>query len=310
MSPRDGHRSLVAVGSVVTIGTFDGVHRGHQDVLSRVVARARSSSLPALLVTFEPHPADVLKPERAPLLLSPGDEKLELLAESGLDYAAVLPFTRALAELSAKEFVEHVLVPRYGLRELVIGYDHGFGRDRAGSVEVLRRLGEALRFPVEVVPPLRLPDGETVSSTGVRAAVAAGALERAALALGRRYSVSGIVGRGEQRGRLLGFPTINVALASARKLLPPAGVYAVRAQSPLGSFGGMMNLGPRPTFGDHMLSVEAHLFGASGDFYGVRVRIDVVARLRDTRRFETAEALAFQLTEDAGLAQRALESIR
>ena len=310
MSPRLTDPSLVAPGSVVTVGTFDGVHRGHQDVLSRVVERARASGFPAVLVTFEPHPAEVLKPERAPLLLSPGDEKLELLAESGLDYAAVLPFTRALASLSAEEFVERVLVPRYRMRELVIGYDHGFGRDRAGSVDVLQRLGQARGFPVEVVPPLRLDDGETVSSTKVRAAVAAGELERVAVALGRRYSVSGTVARGERRGRLLGFPTINVALASPRKLLPPAGVYAVRAQTPHGEFGGMMNLGPRPTFGDEALSLEAHLFGASGDFYDARVRVDVVARLRDTRRFESAEALAFQLSEDAGQAQRALEALR
>ena len=302
--------ALPAGGTVVTVGTFDGVHRGHLDVLGRVVARARAAGLRALLVTFEPHPADVLKPERAPALLSPGDEKLEILAESGLDYAAVLPFTRALAELTAEEFVARVLVPRYGMRELVIGYDHGFGRDRAGSVDVLRRLGEARHFPVEVVPPFCLPNGTTVSSTTVRRAIAEGDLDGAATALGRRYSVSGIVSHGEKRGRLMGFPTINVGLESPRKLLPPAGVYVVRAQTPAGAFGGMMNLGPRPTFGDSRLSLEAHLFEAVGDFYGARVRLDLVARLRDTRRFESAEALVGQLTIDAGEARRALDSIR
>ena len=244
--------------------------------------------------------------ERAPLLLSPDDEKLEVLAESGIEYAVVLPFTRRLAELTAEQFVEQVLVPRYGMRELVIGYDHGFGRDRAGSVEVLTRLGEARGFPVEVVPPLRTPDGEAISSTTIRDAVAAGDLERAAAALGRPYAVSGVVGRGEQRGRLLGFPTINVSLGSPRKLLPPPGVYAVRVQTPVGGFDGMLNLGPRPTFGDESLSLEAHLFGAAGDFYGARVRVDLVARLRDTRRFESAEALVGQLTEDAGEARRVL----
>ena len=305
-SERTPARVVAGHGSVVTVGTFDGVHRGHQDVLSRVAARAALSGLAGVLVTFSPHPAEVLKPERAPMMLTPGDEKVEVLAESGLDYAVVLPFTRGLAALSAEEFVERVLVPRYGMRELVIGYDHGFGRDRAGSVEVLARLGETRGFPVEVVPPLRMPDGDTVSSTKIRDAVSRGDLERAAVALGRAYSVSGLVGRGEQRGRLLGFPTINVSLGSARKLLPPAGVYAVRVQTPAGSFGGMMNLGPRPTFGDDTLSIEAHLFGTAADLYGARVRVDLVARLRDTRRFESAEALVGQLTEDASHARRVL----
>lgn len=306
MSAPSRDRVIAEAGSVVTVGTFDGVHRGHQDVLARVASRAHASMLAGVLVTFSPHPAEVLKPERAPMMLTPGDEKVEVLAESGLDYAAVLPFTRKLAELSAEEFVERVLVPRYGMRELVIGYDHGFGRDRAGSVEVLERLGRTRGFPVEVVPPLRTPDGETISSTKIRDAVSKGDLDRAAGALGRAYSVSGVVGRGEQRGRLLGFPTINVSLGSARKLLPPAGVYAVRVQTPAGGFGGMMNLGPRPTFGDDSLSIEAHLFDAAADLYGARVRVDLVTRLRDTKRFESAEALVGQLTQDAGDARRAL----
>lgn len=299
-------RAPSAPGSVVTVGVFDGVHRGHRDVLARVFARARAAGTRAVLVTFEPHPSIVLKPERAPLLLTPGDEKLEALAAAGVDQVAVLPFTRALAELTAAEFVDRVLLPCVGMRELVIGYDHGFGRDRAGSVEVLQRLGEARGFPVEIVPPHVTSAGTTVSSTAVRSAVAAGMLDEAAELLGRPYSVLGSVVGGLRRGRLLGFPTINVRVAGERKLLPPLGVYAVRAEGPFGRFGGMLNLGPRPTFGDELPSLEAHLFDAAGDFYDAAVRITFVARLRDTRRFDGPDALVHQLRQDAAAARGVL----
>lgn len=297
-------------GAALTVGTFDGVHRGHHDVLARLAARARRSGLRSVLVTFEPHPSEVLKPERAPLMLTPGDEKLAALAESGIDYAVILPFTRALAALTAEHFVEDVLLPRFGMRELVVGYDHGFGRDRAGGVDVLRELGERRGFPVEVVPPYVLANGETVSSTLIRAAISEGDLERAAEALGRPYSVIGRVAHGEGRGRLLGYPTINVALPSPRKLLPPPGVYAVRVETPAGAFGGMMNLGPRPTFGDGALSLEAHLFDADVKLYHRSVRITFVRWLRETRRFDGPEALVQQLGRDALDARAALDRSR
>ena len=292
-------------GTVITVGTFDGVHRGHRDVLSRLVARATMTGLPSLLVTFDPHPLEVLNPAAAPPLLSMRDEKLEILAESGLDYAVVLPFTSALAGLSAEQFVE-LLRRRFRMRELLIGYDHGFGRGRSGSPDVLQELGARDGFRVEVVPPVPGPDGRPISSTSIRKAIGEGDLASAAAALGRPYAIGGRVVQGEQRGRLLGFPTLNVELPSSRKLLPPPGVYAVRAQTPRGAFGGMMNLGPRPTFGDATMGVEVHMFDAAGDFYGARVRVDVIARLRDTQRFESPEALAAQLRRDEIAARRAL----
>lgn len=294
-------------GAVLTVGTFDGVHRGHHDVLTRLAARARRADLRAVLVTFEPHPAELLKPDRAPMLLTPGDEKLAALAECGIDRVAILPFTRALAALSADAFVERVLLPRFAMRELVVGYDHGFGRDRAGGVDVLRALGERRGFPVEVVPPYLLATGETVSSTMVRQAIVDGDLGRAGLALGRSYSVIGHVSHGERRGRLLGYPTINVVPPSPRKLLPPAGVYAVRVETPAGAFGGMMNLGPRPTFDDARTSLEAHLFDADVSLYGAAVRIAFVARLRDTQRFDGPEALVRQLRHDEIAARATLD---
>jgi riboflavin kinase / FMN adenylyltransferase len=293
-------------GAVITVGTFDGVHRGHRDVVERLVSRARSLKIPSVLVTFEPHPLEIVNQAAAPLLLTTHNEKLEVLAETGLDYVAVLPFTPALASYSAEDFVELVLRRRFRLRELLIGYDHGFGKQRAGNVDVLRTLGERDGFRVEVVEPVATPDGHSVSSTSIRRAVAGGDLERASTGLGRLYSVSGRVVPGAQRGRTIGFPTLNLGPPPSRKLLPPEGVYAVRVQTPGGPIGGMMNLGPRPTFGDAATSLEAHLFDTNGDFYGADVRIDFVLRLRETRKFGSAEQLSKQLRHDESEARNAL----
>ncbi len=292
--------------TVITVGTFDGVHRGHRDVVERLVARARALKIPSVLVTFDPHPLEIVNPAAAPLLLTTHDEKLEVLAETGIDYMAVVPFTPNLARYSAEAFVELVLRRCFRMRELLIGYDHGFGRQRAGNVNVLRTLGERDGFRVEVVDAVSTAEGQSVSSTSIRRAIAGGDLSRAAESLGRAYSVSGKVIPGAQRGRTIGFPTINLGPPPPRKLLPPEGVYAVRVQTPRGPRGGMMNLGPRPTFGDALTSLEAHLFDATGDFYGAQVRIDFVERLRETRKFASVEELKTQLAQDERDAKNAL----
>ncbi len=294
--------------TALTVGTFDGVHLGHQDVLRRLVERARTLDVRSILVTFEPHPLEVVNPAAAPPLLSVGDERTELFAESGVDYVAIVPFTMALARFEPDRFVDEVLLGRFRMHDLLIGYDHGLGRNRAGDVDTLRALGVSRGFDVSVVPAVASPAGQPVSSTAIRRAIAGGDLERAALGLGRPYSVGGRVTRGESRGRLLGFPTINVPLPSPRKLLPPQGVYVVRVQTPRGPFGGMMNLGPRPTFSDTNVALEAHLFGAHGELYGARVRIDFLRRLRDTVRFHDARALTRQLERDAEMAREVLSA--
>src|SRR5256714_2913591 len=293
-------------GTVITVGTFDGVHLGHRDVVERLVKRARSLKIPSVLVTFEPHPLEVVNPSAAPLLLTTHYEKQEVLAETGIDYLAVVPFTAALASYSAEDFVELILRRCFRLRELLIGYDHGFGRQRAGNVDVLKMLGDRDGFRVEVVAPVATPDGHSVSSTFIRRAVAGGDLQRAAESLGRPYSVSGRVIHGAQRGRTIGFPTLNLGPPPPRKLLPPEGVYAVRVQTPSGPVGGMMNLGPRPTFGDTATSMEAHLSDTKGAFYGAHVRLDFVARLRETRKFASAGLLSRQLAHDERDARSAL----
>lgn len=296
--------------AVITVGTFDGVHLGHRDLLRRVVARARERGLRSVVVTFHPHPLEVVNPTAAPLLLTVGEEKVEMLVDTGVDYVVVLPFTPTLASYSAPHFVRELLVRRYRLAELWIGYDHGLGRGREGDLKLLRELGVRTGFSVDVVAPVVADDGAPISSTAIRRAIAYGELDRAALSLGRPYSFRGEVVRGAGRGRTLGYPTLNIAVPSDRKLFPPEGVYAVRAQTAGGIFGGMMNLGPRPTFGEVALTREVHLFDVAGDWYGQGVSVEFVSRLRDVMTFSGKGALEEQLARDARGARCALTELR
>lgn len=289
--------------TAVTVGTFDGVHRGHQFLLASLAQAARERDCKSLLVTFDPHPLEIVNPTAAPLLLTVGDEKLEVIAESGIDYLAVVPFTRALANMEAETFVREVLCRRFRMQFLLMGHDHGFGRNRSGNAATMQMLGTELGFEVDVRPPIGIGDGLPVSSTAIRRAIAGGDLERARQALGRDYSVSGRVVAGSQRGGELGFRTINVPIPSHRKLLPPFGVYAVRVQTPRGAYAGMLNLGGRPTFGDDKPLLEAHLFDVEIDLYDAPVRMDFVQRLRDTQPFADAAALKAQLARDAEAAR-------
>ncbi len=292
--------------SAVTVGTFDGVHLGHYDVLRTLASLARVNDMASVLVTFAPHPTEVVRPSAVPMLLTPGMEKFEALAAIGIDYCAVMPFTRDLASLTAAEFVRQVLRPRFRMDALLIGHDHGFGRDRAGGREQLLALGASDGFLVQRVDPVSLGDGTVVSSSAIRRAVADGDFEGARHALGRRYSLTGRVQQGDQRGRTIGFPTINLGTPPARKLLPPAGVYAAIAQTPGGAYPAMMNLGARPTVADARQTVEAHLLDFSGDLYGAVVRLDFVALLRPIQRFAGLQALTAQLALDRLAARTAL----
>ena len=292
-------------GSTVTVGSFDGVHRGHQAVLREIARRAEAAGRASVLVTFEPHPLEVVNPQAAPPLLTTGVERREILAQMPLDYVLFLRFDRRLAALTPEEFVRGVLLERCHMRELVIGYDHGFGRGRSGDVDTLRRLGVVDGFDVDVVDAVDVGD-QHVSSSRIRRAVAGGDLATAARMLGRPYQVSGRVGPGERRGRLLGVPTINLADVPPQKLLPPDGVYAVRVEWRGGRADGMMNQGPRPTFHDGRRMLEAHLFEFEGDLYGEWVRIEWVERLRDVARFASVEALQQQLNRDRTRAREVL----
>jgi riboflavin kinase / FMN adenylyltransferase len=296
----------LAFGCVATVGTFDGVHLGHRDILRRLHERSNALDLPPVVITFRPHPLEVVNPAAAPMLLTPESEQLDALADSGPLSVVVLPFTTDLARYSAEAFVSELLVERYHVRELVIGYDHGIGRGRQGDADLLRALGARCGFEVHVMPPTLDAAGAPISSSAVRTSVAHGDLERARRSLGRAYGFRGVVVPGAQRGRELGYPTLNIALMSARKLLPPEGVYAVRAHTVRGSFGGMMNLGSRPTFGEFDRTLEVHVFDATGDWYGEAVSVELIRRLRNTTRFTSVQALVAQLGADAAEARLAL----
>lgn len=288
-------------GTVVTVGSFDGVHRGHMAVLREITRRAEVRGLHSVLVTFDRHPLTVVRPEDAPALLTTPDEKKGILTQSGLDYVAFLPFTRSLARLSPRDFVERVLTRGFRVAELVIGYDHGFGRGRSGDIELLRRLGTRLGFAVDVVSAVEV-DGVPVSSTGIRAALRAGDVERAARDLGRPYSFRGPVVAGMGRGRDLGFPTANIKAPEGGKLLPMQGIYAVRASLRTEIRSGLLHLGPRPTFVGSPPSIELYILDFDREIYGETVRVEFLTRLREVRPFATAGELVEQMRVDREMA--------
>lgn len=284
-------------GAIVTVGTFDGVHLGHRAVLAEIQRRAEATGRRSVLLTFDPHPLAIVRPESAPPLLTTIDEKKEVLAATGLDYAVILGFTHELSRYPPERFVREILVDRLGVSELVIGYDHGFGRGRSGSVDTLRAVGEELGFAVDVVEPVTTAEG-AISSSVVRRAVQAGEMEAARAGLGRAYSFRGNVVAGDGRGAGLGFPTANLEVLGRSKLMPPPGVYATRGVLRRGTYTGALHIGPRPVFPGSAPSVELHLLDFDEDIYGEVVRVDLLSRLRGVETFETVDALTAQMARD------------
>jgi riboflavin kinase/FMN adenylyltransferase len=295
-------------GTVATVGTFDGVHLGHWAVLQEIRARAEAAGRRSVLVTFDPHPLRIVRPEHAPPLLTTPVEKKEILAESGLDWAVFVTFTERLSRYEPRRFVEEILVGRLGVEELVIGYDHGFGRDREGDPASLERMGRELGFSVDVVSPVSA-GGSAISSSRIRGLLSKGDVEAAARCLGRPYSIRGIVVRGDGRGRQLGFPTANLQVVGGDKLIPPPGIYAVRGVLRSGSHAGALHLGPRPTFKGSPPSIELHLVDFEGEIYGEEVRVDFVDRLRGVEPFTTVDALVRQIRSDVEAARMAAEPL-
>ena len=296
---RERHR-----GSVVTIGNYDGVHRGHQHLLAAVREKARALGLPATVVTFEPTPREYFEGEAAPSRLMRLREKVEALPLYGIDRAVILRFDRRMQNISAQEFVDRLLVGGLGTRHLVVGHDFHFARKREGNIETLREQGARHGFSVEEVGRF-VVDGERVSSSLVREALGRGDLQRAQSLLGRPYRIAGRVRRGQQLGRKLGYPTANLALH--RKVVPLWGIFAVRVSGAgLVDHPAVVSLGTRPTINGTDPLLEVHVFEFDGDLYGKCLDVDFVQRLRDERKFESLDALVEQMHKDAAQARAVL----
>lgn len=294
---------------VLTTGTFDGVHLGHHTILQRLTELAKREEGESVLFTFHPHPRMVLFPSDNDLkLLSTQREKIELLEQAGVDHLLIIPFSRTFSRMKALEYVRDVLVGALNVHAVVIGYDHRFGRNREGDLQVLKQLGEAYDFLVEEIPAQEI-DHVKVSSTKIRAALQAGDVHLANDLLGYPYAFSGVVVKGDQRGRTIGFPTANVALVDPMKLVPGNGVYAVEVEVRGERFKGMMNIGVRPTVEERTEPViEVHLFDVDRDLYGEPMTVTLRHRLRNEMRFNGIDALKQQLEHDRTEARKVLNA--
>ncbi|SFT53894.1 riboflavin kinase / FMN adenylyltransferase [Algoriphagus locisalis] len=284
--------------AVVTSGTFDGVHLGHQKILHRIRELARSINGETVLITFWPHPRLVLYPEEHNLrLLSTFEEKAKLLRQFGIDHLVTIPFTKEFSQLTSKEFIESVLVDTIQTKKLVIGYDHRFGKNREGSFEYLKAHHEEYGFDLEEISRQDVED-IGVSSTKIRHALETSDISTAINYLGRPYELNGLVIKGQQIGRSIGFPTANIHIPNDYKLIPKDGVYAVEALVNGSLYKAMLNIGNRPTVNGTQKTVEANLFDFQGDLYDKQITIYLKAFLREEQKFDGLEALKQQLFQD------------
>lgn len=283
---------------VVTTGTFDGVHLGHQKIISRIKDVAKAENGATVLLTFYPHPRMVLFPDDNELkLLSTQQEKIKLLEEYGIDHLIIYPFTKEFSRLTSVEFVRDILVNSIGTKKLVIGYNHHFGRNREGSFEHLKEYGPLYGFDVEEIPAKDI-DSIEVSSTKIRTALLIGDVETAHLYLGHQYTLSGKVVAGKKLGRTIGYPTANILVEDKFKLIPADGVYAVKVVNNGQEFDGMLNIGLNPTVPGKGRSIEVNIFNFDKDIYDQEATIQFIRRLRNEVKFDNLEALKKQLAID------------
>ncbi|GAB6096856.1 bifunctional riboflavin kinase/FAD synthetase [Desulfatiferula olefinivorans] len=295
--------------AVITIGNFDGVHKGHRALLDAAIEKARAISGTSVAVTFEPHPIRVLDKGSHPPLITIYEQKVELIEKSGIDVLVSIPFTRAFAAMEPQDFVETLLFKRLGMAAIVVGKDYSFGKKRQGNIAMLRAFGERLGFEVIIPPWVTTTDGSgRISSTRIRELVRSGDVKHAPALLGRHYQIRGKVVSGRDRGgKLLGFPTANINLRD--ELAPESGVYAVTVECSYGRFKGVANIGYSPTFDDHLFTVEVHILDFKHDIYQQDIRVNLIEKLRDEKKFSGIAELSEQIRRDIEKARTILEKI-
>lgn len=294
--------------TTLTVGTFDGVHAGHRVLIKTVVKQAEKSGGRSVIVTFDPHPREIINPGEAGIkLLSSLKERCELLADLGIDEMVVIPFDRDFSLLTSEEFVKEIIWEKIGVSNFVIGYDHHFGRDREGTIDTVKRLGIELGFTSQIVSKQEVGD-KTVSSTAVRKAIQLdGDMTQAAKFLERYYLLNGTVVHGDKRGKSLGFPTANIQPENPSKIIPKVGVYAIWVRIEESYYRGMMNIGERPTFNEANFSIEAHILDFNEDVYGKEIQVQFVERIRDEMAFSGKNELIKQLHMDKEMTMNILK---
>ncbi|MFA5909368.1 MAG: bifunctional riboflavin kinase/FAD synthetase [Vicinamibacterales bacterium] len=303
----DDPRPITWRSPVLALGNFDGLHRGHVKIIERIQRGASERGGTSVVLTFDPHPPRVLRPDKAPLLLMTKAQKLDALARAGVQGAAVVRFTHEMSQWEPDAFVRTVLVEWLRVAEVWVGADFLFGRNRSGNFTLLKSLGAQHGFRAEKIDPVRYKDF-VVSSTRIRRLVSEGRVDEAGALLGHHYALDGVVVEGARRGRDMGFPTAN--LSTGNELLPPNGVYATAVTVEGAVYPSVTNIGQRPTFGDQLATtIEAHLIGRSMDLYGKTVRLAFVQRLRDERKFPDIEALQDQIAADVRRAARLFDRL-
>ena len=291
----------------VTIGTFDGVHFGHQKILEKLVSEAKEAGKKAVLLTFFPHPRMVLQKDATIELINTIDERAKLLKKTGLDYLIIHPFSKEFSKTTALEFVRDILVDTFNISKLIIGYDHHFGKNREGNIEQLTEYSHKYNFTVEEIPAQDIDD-VSVSSTKVRRALAAGNLKTANNYLGYNFMLNGVVVNGKKLGGKIGYPTANIDVKEAYKLIPKTGVYVVRSFIENNLVFGMMNIGNRPTVNGNHQTIEVHFFDFNEDLYHKSLTVELIYFLRDEHKFDSLDSLVLQLKEDENMARAYLKN--
>ena len=284
--------------TIITIGTFDGVHLGHQEIFNVLINKSKNNRCRSFVITFEPHPRMVIQPNSDLKLLTTFDEKVKILEEMGIDNLLVIPFTKEFSQLTSEEFFRQYILDGIGIKKMVIGYDHHFGKGRDGDEQKIRELGALNNFEVQKTEAVTIIE-TVVSSSKIRHALSEGEVKTAAQMLGRDYSFAGKVVVGDKRGRELGFPTANIQLENELKQIPKNGVYAVKVFLEERIFNGVMNIGLRPTFKDTKIVLsEVHILNFNEDIYGKRISVEFIDRIRDEKKFGSKEELIKQIEID------------